>query len=218
MLYAEDTTGAVIAGFKIFTDGQLTGAQAREIETTLEQLDETYDHGIRLIVPGDTSYLESDPDSNIPADYIALGLTVVSDRTYQPREVSVEAVEAALQGVRDLPADFWEALAQKVPALADFTAGEPKTYLTSFGPLAQACLVAGVLVPREQSATATYDFFNVQDMYQQSSSDGVDGVLVNAVQFSSVSTTDLSEEAVAGYLAKADQLDEPKLYMTVRYD
>lgn len=220
MLFEDITTGAVLAGYSVSTNGKLTGAQAREIEAALDQLRETYDHKIRLFVPGDSATDHAmNPDMELYAFNVVFGVAAMAAGTWScPAELSVEAVEQAVQTVADTPADFWEALASKVPLLADFDFGEPETYLTSWGPLPYACLAAGVIHPKDERDDTTYDFFSVQDMSQMWLDDGVDGVRIASAEYTDVYNLDLSAEAVAGWLEKAGELDAPKIYMTVRYD
>ncbi len=220
MLYEETTTGAVVAGHKISTGGELTGAQAQEIESAVDALNEKYGQNIRLFVPGDSATDNAmNPDSELYAYDVIFGVAaLLADPWDCPAPVAPERVESSMKMVRETPDEYWEELAQKVPIMADFTPDDPKTYLTSFGPLPYACLAAGVPVSKDERDNTTYDFFSVQDMYQEWQDQGVDGVRIQCVEFTSVYEVDLSADAIDEWLAKADQLDDPKIYMTVRYD
>jgi len=220
MLYEEMTTGAVVAGYEVGTNGELTGAQAEEIESALGELNEEYGQKIRLIVPGDSATDHAlDPEMPLYAFDVIFGVPAVFAEAWDcPAEVSAERVTSALEAVGEAPAEYWEKLSKKVPLLAEFTPDQPQTYLTCFGPLPYACLSAGVPHPSDDRDNTVYDFHSVQDMNQRWLDEGVDGVRIGSVEFAGIDTVDLSQEAVEDWLSKADQLDDPKIYMTVRYD
>ncbi|QDG49411.1 hypothetical protein FIV42_01255 [Persicimonas caeni] len=220
MLYCEETTGVVAAGYAVDTGGELTGAQAEEILGAVEQLNEEHGTNIKMIVPGDsaTDHAE-DPEMALYAFEVIFGVPAVMASTWGcPAEVSVEAVQDAAAEVEEAPEAFWSDLAAKVPLLADYEFDEPEVYLASFGPLSCAVLAAGVPFPSDDPDEATYEFFSVQDMNQEWLEEGVDGVEIAYVDFTDIASVDLSAEAVGDWLAKVDKLDDPKIYMTLRYD
>jgi hypothetical protein len=55
-------------------------------------------------------------------------------------------------------------------------------------------------------------------MSQQWLEEGVDGKRIKSVEFTSVSPVDLSAEAIDEWLAKVDELEDPSIWLTVRYD
>ena len=220
MLYADMTTGAVVAGYAVGTNGELTGAQAEELEAALAELNDEHGAKIELIVPGDSRTDHShDPSMQLYAFDVVFGVAAFSAGPWEcPAEVSSERVQQAVDTVQDTPAAFWEDLSAKMPLLADFAPDAPEVYLTSWGPLPYACLVAGVLHPSDESDSTTHDFHSVQDMSQRWLDHGVDGQRLACVEFTDIRSVDLSPEAVAARLEEVDDLDDPKVYMTVRYD
>jgi hypothetical protein len=219
MLYEEGTTGAVVAGYAVGVEG-MTGAQAEELQTALRELNGEYDTSIRMIVPGDSATDHAmNPDMELYAWTFVFGVPAVMAGPWScPAEVTADGVSDALADVSDVPAELWDALADAIPGDDfDFEA-DPQVYLTSFGPLPYACLAAGVTHPSDEKGSTTYKFFSVQDMSQQWLEEGVDGKRIKSVEFTSVSPVDLSAEAIDEWLAKVDELDDPSIWLTVRYD
>jgi hypothetical protein len=208
-LYADDTTAAIVVGHELrFSDFSVLPERVEALERALLAALAARDLSLCLYVPGDTT---TDRNGEVHGSFV-LGRAVVEVEANDPGpgRIDLGALKAGLADLPPLDEAFWR------EALADIEGMEPPgeagAYLLSWGPLCYAAVYAGVAASREDEHV--YAFAANQDMEQEWSSEGVDGVSIEGAEFSSVSAIELSE---AG-LAKADKLDEPGFWLICRYD
>lgn len=220
MLHEDLTTGAILVGWTVGTDGKLTAAQAREIRDAVRDANSKHGTNVTFFVPGDsaTNHL-GNLDAELYAWDIILGIPALMAQTWDcPAEVTADNVARARSRVEEIPAGFWEDIASSSEIFDDFKPGEPQTFLTCCGPLPAVALSAGVRHPSDAREDTVYKFHSVQDMDQMWLDEGVDGVSIAWCEFTDVKTLDLSQDAIDGWLAKASDLEDPKILMTLRYD
>jgi hypothetical protein len=207
-LYAESTTAAIVVGWHLeFRSFSVVPERVEALERTLQSALAIRGLKLRLFVPGDTT---TDPNGEVHGGFVlGRAVVVVEADDYDPEVVDLQTIATALAALPDLDDAFWrEAL-----AFADIDPPtEPQAYMLSWGPLCYAALYAGVAATRDD--TPVYKFIANQDMHQQWSQSGVDGVHLESVEFSSIGEFDLTPER----LEVASKLDNPKFWLICRYD
>lgn len=211
-LYADRTTAAIVVGWCLsFSDDSVLPDKIEALEQALlsSLAMRAPNHNLRLYVPGDTT---TNRDGDVHGSLV-LGRAVVEVEAndYEPGPVNPARLQAALAELPKLDESFWrEAVA--------FTQGmetpePPDTYLLSWGPLCCGVILAGVAASKDDEHV--YSFVANQDMHQEWSTEGVDGVSVGGgVEFSSVTKLELTEQQ----LARAEKLDKPGFWLICRYD
>lgn len=215
MLYEEITTGAVVVGFAVDVE-EMPAGDANAMDEALEELNAKHGQKVVMFVAGDSVTDHADcPEEPLYAYQLVFGLSaVMSEASDGPCEVSLEKVDQARGALAEVPAAFWADLSEKLPAPVG--EGEPKTFHMSFGPLPFSALVYGRIHPSAQSEAVKHKFFSCQDMDQQWTAEGVDGVRVSSVEYADIAVVDLSAAALEAVRAEAGE--DARLYMTVRYD
>jgi hypothetical protein len=207
-LYAEDTTAAIIVGWRLeFGEFSVVPERVEALERTLQGALAIRGVRLRLYVPGDTT---TDRNSEVHGAFVlGRAVVVVEANDYDPESIDLQAIATALAELPDLDAGFWrEAL-----AFADIEPPQdPRPYLLSWGPLCYAAVYAGVAATR--GATPVYKYIANQDMQQEWSESGVDGVHLESVEFSSVNELALTETR----LEVAAKHDKPRFWLVCRYD
>lgn len=207
-LYAEDTTAAIVVGWHLeFREFSVVPERVEALERTLQSALAIRDVRLRLFVPGDTT---TDRNGEVHGGFVlGRAVVVVEANDYDPERVDLQRIATALAELPELDDAFWrEAL-----AFVDMDPpGEPQAYMLSWGPLCYAALYAGVAATR--SDTPVYKFIANQDMHQQWSQSGVDGVHLESVEFSSIGEFDLTPER----LDVVAKLDKPGFWLICRYD
>jgi hypothetical protein len=207
-LYAEDTTAAIVVGWRFeFREFAVVPERVEALERTLQGALAIRDLRLRLYVPGDTT---TDRNGEVHGGFVlGRAVVVVEANDYDPERVDQQAIATALHELPKLDDGFWrEAL-----AFADIEPpDEPRAYLLSWGPLCYAAVYAGVAATRDD--TPVYKFIANQDMHQAWSQSGVDGVHLQSVEFSSVDELSLTDAR----LEVAAKLDKPKFWLICRYD
>lgn len=207
-LYAEDTTAAIVVGWRFaFSEFSVTADRIEALEQTLQGALATRGLQLRLFVPGDTT---TDRDGEMYGGFV-LGRAVVTVEAndYDPERVDLQTIATALAGLPELDDAFWrEAL-----AFAEIDPPEqPRAYLMSWGPLCYAAVYAGVAATRDDSHV--YKFIANQDMEQMWSQSGVDGVHLQSVEFSDIEELHVTEAS----LEAAAKLEERGFWLICRYD
>lgn len=207
-LYAEDTTAAIVVGWYLeFRQYSVLPERVEALERTLQSALAIRDLKLRLFVPGDTT---TDPNGEVGGGFVlGRAVVVVEANDYDPEPVDLQAIATALAELPELDDGFWrEAL-----AFVDIDPPtEPRAYMLSWGPLCYAALYAGVAATRDDAPV--YKFIANQDMTQQWSQSGVDGVHLESVEFSSIGEFTLTPDR----LEVASKLDQPKFWLICRYD
>lgn len=162
---------------------------------------------LRLHVPGDTT---TDRNGEVHGSFVlGRAVVVVEANDYDPERVDAQSIATALAELPSLDESFWrEAL-----AFSDIEPpNPPRAYLLSWGPLCYAAVYAGVAATRDDKPV--YKFIANQDMHQEWSQSGVDGVHLESMEFSSVGELELTEAR----LEVAAKLDKPGFWLICRYD
>jgi hypothetical protein len=210
-LYADDTTAAVVVGRRIdFERYSILPEQVEALEQSLLAALKSRGLELTLFVPGDTT---TSPDSEIPGKFV-LGTAVATTEAndWEPSRVDHEAAERLLADFPALDEAFWE------EALAGFDAEpseEPATYLLSWGPLCYGALYVGVARSKDDPGSPVHKFVANQDMEQEWSSQGIDGVRLESAEFSDICELSLSP---AEDLPRAAPLVDPHYWLICRYD
>jgi hypothetical protein len=217
-LYAEDTTAAIVVGWRLeFGEFSVVPERVEALERTLLSALDVGSHArgpgllgdlrLRLYVPGDTT---TDRNGEVHGGFVlGRAVVVVEANDYDPEPIDLQALATALAELPKLDASFWrEALAFANIEPPD----EPSAYLLSWGPLCYAAVYAGVAATR--GGTPVYKFIANQDMHQEWSQSGIDGVHLESVEFSSINELELGD----AQLEVAAKLDKPKFWLICRYD
>jgi hypothetical protein len=202
MLNAEETAGAVVAGFvvelhgKTFDDVRAMAARATAA-------------GAEMFVAGDTCeerFMESG----------VIGVAIArADVDGTPVEIARARIDEALAKTAGL-----------ADALGIEGLGEHGVYLLSWGPLPAATLSVGVRRDAHEEdgfygppPHTKLKFFEMSDMTQAWGPEGVDGVHIASVEFGDAERVDLSEDALAPLRAEAGaKVEDPRIFLTARYD
>jgi hypothetical protein len=211
-LYAEDTTAAVVVGHRIdFDCFALLPERVEALEQAITAALRARGLDLTLYVPGDTT---TSPDGEIQAKFVlgdAMATTEAND--WEPSSVDPTAVQRRLADFPRLDAAFWQ------EALAGFPGAEatpaPAAYLLSWGPLCYAALYVGVRRSKSDPEPPAHKFIANQDMEQEWSSEGIDGVSIQNAEFSDVCELSLSP---VRDLAKAAPLAGAGYWLICRYD
>ncbi len=209
MLNAEDTQGAVVAGYSFdITDKSYDDVQAL--------IDAALALGAEVFVAGDTS--DGSGEENFMAGAVVGYSIAIVDVDGDPVEVTRAAIDEALAKAKALDIS-------SLGDLADLS--EVNTFLLSWGPLPAAALSFGA---RHEAAynddinlytkptDVKYKFHSMQNMSQEWGAEGTDGVTIASCEFSDVFDVDISADALAAKVSEVPLITEPKLFLTARYD
>lgn len=207
-LYAEDTSAAVVVGWRFeFREFSVVPERIEALEQTLQGALATRGLELRLYVPGDTA---TDRNAEAYGGFVlGRAVALVEANDYDPEPVDLQQLATALAQLPELDDAFWR------EALAFFDIeppSEPRAYLLSWGPLCYAGLCAGVAATRDDEHV--YKFIANQDMEQIWSSSGIDGVALQGVEFSEIAELEIAEAR----LEVAAKLDNPGFWLICRYD
>jgi hypothetical protein len=211
-LYVEETTAAVVVGRRIdFEQFAILPERVEALEKAVQAALRARGHELTLYVPGDTV---SNRDSEIQAKFVlGHGVAATEANDWEPSEVDPRTIERLLADFPPLDEAFWK------EALADFDDAEPgeapAAYLLSWGPLCYAGLYVGVRRSRSAPEPPAHKFIANQDMEQEWSSEGIDGVRLESAEFSDLCELSLSPEED---LARAAPLPDPRYWLICRYD
>jgi hypothetical protein len=207
-LYAEDTTAAIVVGWHFkFPEFSVVPERVEMLEQTLQAALAIRGQRLRLFVPGDTS---TDRNAEVYGGFV-LGREVIAVEAndYDAGPVDLQTIATALAELPELDESFWrEALAFAGIEAPD----EPRAYLLSWGPLCYGAIYAGVAATR--SDTAMYKFIANQDMHQEWSQSGVDGVHLQSTEFSEIRALEVTQAS----LDVAAKLDGASFWLICRYD
>ena len=206
MLHQDTTVGVIVYGVQLDLSGLSEGdyvafdARVRSVR------------GVTHVVPGDTVYVDHD----IWSKDTILGVTAAIVETYEaPSPFSLDQASRARSS--------FDALATKLRALGEPLVDAaleraPALYLTSCGPLPFAQLGLGVTIPSDQRGQALHTFQSSQDMDQAWLPEGVDGASIASAEFFDVAELELTAESVGKLGATLSGIQNPRLYISVRYD
>ncbi len=139
-------------------------------------------------MPGDTT---TSPDDEILAQLV-LGRTVATTEAndWEPSPVNPKEIQGLLSDFPTLDDGFWR------EALAGFEGAEatqaPAAYILSWGPLCYAALYVGVARSKGDSDPPVHKFIANQNMEQEWSTEGIDGVSIANAEFSDIRELSLS--------------------------
>jgi hypothetical protein len=211
-LYDDETVAAIVAGHRItFERFSLPSEQIEALERSLLAALEARGLALVLYVPGDTV---SNPDMEIRGRMV-LGRAIVTTRANDraPNPVDPDRVAQALADFPPLDAAFWkDALAGLDDATPDAT---PHAYLLSWGPLCYAGLSVGVARSKGAPEPPVHKYLANQDMNQEWSSQGIDGITIKSTEFGGIEALSLRP---ADDLAKAAPLQGASYWLRCRYD
>ena len=205
-LYESDTTAALVVGYQLaFDDYSVLPERIEALERSLLRALSNRQLDLRLYVPGDTT---TDRNAEVHGTMVlGLAVAIVEANDYEPGRIDPDDVRASLARIPTLDRAFWaEALADVDGLLSP---DEPALYLLSWGPLCYGAIHIGVAASRD--GTHVHGFVANQDMRQEWSSMGVDGVLLESVDFSDVLAIQLPEP-------KLDGVENPGFWLICRYD
>ncbi len=207
-LYTGETTAAIVVGHPLaFEEFAVLPEQVEALERGLLAALDRRGHSLTLYVPGDTT----DRNQPIHGGFV-LGRSVVEVEAndLDPGRIHPAKIREALAELPTLDEAFWgEALAGieglRAPAAA-------AAHLLSWGPLCYGSVLVGAASTRD--AEPKYKFVANQDMNQEWSSAGVDGVSLTSCEFSDHVELALGEAD----LSKVSKLAEPGWWLICRYD
>jgi hypothetical protein len=216
-LHAEDTTAAIVVGWRI--DPRRHSCSVDRVEALAHALQgalATRGESLSLFVPGDTQH-----EGAVPGSFV-LGRAVVSVEAndVDPAPVEPAALRAALAALPKLDAAFWREVLAVVHEFEP--SSTPDIHLLSWGPLCYGTLCAGIAATREcedEDADAdehefVYEFIANQDMAQEWSHSGIDGVHLHNVEFGDIEVIPLEP----AQLAAAERLADASFWLLCRYD
>ncbi len=222
MLYDDITTAVLAAGYQAPIGDNYTAQQAEQLQRGFQHLKQRFGRrcaSVSMFVPGDSATDHShQPDMPLYASALIFGIATISVSPWEgdcPALVSQENVRKAFTTLHKIPTTFWSALQELLPAPLSNAA---ELHLFTYGPLPAAALTLGVLHPSEHHRSAKYQFYSCQDMDQGWLSQGVDAVHLAAVDFADIHTVDLGVENLEKASQSIPALENPALYLTVRYD
>lgn len=205
MLFEDITHGALFHGFLVDIDG-LDSDALRELETFVRSC-----APFRLWMPGDTIYGD-------PAGQAIIGVPVAIAASYDgPTQVTLDGIAKTREQFESASKKHMAKLSKKYEAIAaaDKTA---ETYLTCCGPLCYATLSYGELWPSDKSKEAEYTFHSFQDMDQEWTEEGVDGITLGSVEWSDLDKIQLDADRLERLADKVAKKQNPGLWICVRYD
>lgn len=216
-LYRSDTASAVVVGWRLkLEDEPCLGERFEQLEQAL--LSVARERGIedipRLYVTGDTT--ASDDTATYAGLVFGRGLAVTYNTDEGLAPITLELRDKAQARLPDLGADFWEAVGERCEGLV--AEPKPEVYLIAWGPLCYGALYVGVPMSASDRDSAKYTYAGNQDMEQESSPRGVDGVMIDTCDFCDVSTVELTEQSLAEMRAKVPELADAGLWLLCRYD
>jgi hypothetical protein len=210
-LYDEDTTAAVVVGYRIgFEQFSVVPERVEALERGIMATLRARDLELTLYVPGDTV---TSRDSEIQAQFVlgrAIEATAADD--WDPSSVDPAEIEKTLADFPPLDAAFWQAALAGCEGVTPHEA--PAVYLLSWGPLSYAGLYVGVSRSKDDPEPPTHKFVANQNMEQEWSSEGIDGVSIASAEYSDIVELELSPDD----LAKAEPLENPGYWLICRYD
>ncbi|NJK33054.1 MAG: hypothetical protein HC927_11945 [Deltaproteobacteria bacterium] len=164
---------------------------------------------LRLYVPGDTS---SDRHAEVYGGMVlGRAVVVVEANDVDPGAIDPAGVQAALAELPVLDAEFWREASAGIEGV-EAPEKKPAAYLLSWGPLCYAGLHVGV--PASRDGEPVHRFIANQDMNQEWSTQGIDGVSVSGAEFSDIVRLELPAKA----LAKVADLPGAGFWLICRYD
>jgi len=211
MLYEDITEGAVVQGRVLEAS---TYAELETIQAEAKAM------GATLFVAGDTSPT-GDEEGLKHHNKAIVGVLVAKAEAGQVGVVSHDAVQNAAARYAQLDWSKLGGHALGTVYVYDEATDEESevkegTFLLCWGPLPQVVLSIGCIVEKESKPV--YDLHRSQDMDQVGGRVAVDGKRIDWSEFGGCKHVDLSDEAIARYRARVPLHQDPKLYLTVRYD
>jgi hypothetical protein len=213
-LHEEETGTALVVGYKLVVDGTHSMAfeAFEQFAAAIKAANEEHQLDWELIVPGDTA---TDRRLEVSGTVLLGRRAVAMEACDDPVAVEPDDVLAALTALPAVPASYWEALRAATEGLE--IAEQPAVYLVAYGPLCTGELYLGRPLAGEGD-DAVYRYARCQDMEQQPSEAGVDGVEVASVELMDVEEVDLGAEARAERAASVPAFDGATYYLLSRYD
>lgn len=215
MLYEEETAAAIVVGFQLkFEEWSVPLETVEALKRAVEGLEGECQTGMRFLAPGDTT------DTGVgEASNAVLGRILVLSENYEnPREFEVEKLEEALAEAVEIPESYWDALREAVPDFAGPAQEEAALLMLSWGPLSYGAVYIGVAMNQSEREEATYGFVANQDMGQEWTEGGLDGIHVAGVEFDDVRELDFSEEAQEEHREQVLELGSASYFLVCRYD
>lgn len=229
MLAEEMTYGAIVYGIQLdlseFVDADDTQSYV-DFNNLVSGID-----GITHFVPGDSHYVEI--DCWCPETLLGVAAAMVSaDAAPLPFDpASVDKAKAdfekALSAIQDIDSPIVQAALEE----------GPKLFIAAIGPLPYASLDLGQLLASgeideddedydedeeeeeiDPEEAAIYEFLPSQNTSQEWRPFGVDGISLAAVEFTDTEVLDLAPERLERWKERVSEFEEPKFYLSVRYD
>jgi hypothetical protein len=211
-LYGDDTTAAVVVGHRIdFERYAILPEQVEALEKSVLAALRARGLDLTLYVPGDTT---TNPDDEVPAKFV-LGRAVATTEAneWEPSALDPVAAQRLREDFPALDAAFWQ---EALAGFEDAEASEaPAAHLLSWGPLCYGALYVGVPRSKDDPEPPVHEFVANQDMNQEWSTEGIDGVRLVSVEFSDIDELSLSP---IEDLAQATPLPNPGYWLICRYD
>ena len=216
---------AIVVGYEVFLeDDQVPLNLAEMVRDAVALLNKRHGLNFRLFVAGDTT------DTGVgDASAMVVGRAAVSSDCYEPPvRFEAAAVRKAAEDFPDLPDKYWHEMGIELGVETRGTE-EAKPFLLSWGPLCYGAVCVGVSMNQDERDQAKYKYMANQDMYQEWTSEGLDGQTVRfthpkgyersmTVEFSDICEVDMSEEAVESFFAQIPDHEDPSLFLLCRYD
>ncbi len=217
MLYADITTAAIVAGYKIgFSDWSVSQEEIEELERAVETLNEERSQDLELFVPGDTDTAGLEDASGTYV--LGTPAVVTSSLDHAPTAFERSSVLSTLEDLPEVPLQYWMGLNAMVDKFDGRKEDDPGLFLLSWGPLCYAGIGVGVPMHKNDRDDAVYSFTANQNMNQNWTDNGFDGVNITGAEFTDIKTLDFSDEAHEEHMEKAKNLDDPTYYLVCRYD
>jgi hypothetical protein len=212
-LYEEETGTAIVVGHRlsIAEDSLLSIDELERFASVVKEANQIHGLHLELIVPGDTT-----TDRDIEASAILLlGQRVAQmDASDNPLAVDRLRVQRALAAFAPIPASYWKMLEDAAEAFE--SSKEPALFLATYGPLCTGALYIGRALDDEDEAI--YSFTRCQDMEQDGSEGGVDGVELASVGFTDLEELSFSDKTLEEHNAAVSELEDPRYFLVCYYD
>lgn len=214
-LYEEETGTGLVVGYQLVVGEQwsISFEQLEQLAAAVKQANEEHGLGWELIVPGDTA---TDRELEVSARVLLGRREAAMQACDDPVAVDQERVLEALAALPAVPEGYWETLRDAADGLE--ISEQPAVYLAAYGPLCTGELYFGRPLGSDDEDDASYQFVRCQDMEQQPSEAGVDGVEVASVELMEVAPIDFGAEAHAARVASVPAFDDATYYLVCRYD
>ena len=212
-LYAEETGAAVVIGHRlsITQEASLTLDELERFAACVKNAIENFGLDLELIVPGDTS---TDRDLEVAATLLLGHRVVQMNAGDEPLLVDRLRVLDALAAFVPIPASFWEMLHACAGDLE--VSEEPAVFLAAYGPLCYGALHFGR--PLDNEEDAIYTFARCQNMEQEPSAGGVDGVLLTSVDFMELQELNFGDAALEDNNSAVSEVKAPSYFLISCYD